>query len=261
MSHLKKPMVSIIVPVYNEEGNLDHVLNNLFQVVNNDLIVRKEWRTQIIIVDDGSTDKSVKIIKNLINDKSNIHFLQHYNNKGKGAAISTALKSAKGDFCIIQDADLEYDPSEISMLLEPLIKGKYDVVYGSRFLQLKNYNGLWLNLLGNKFLSMVGSFLIQRHISDIMTCYKAFRRVLLQNVSSRSFEVEPEITAKLLLNRSIRFREYPISYKPRLDGKKIKKIDGFISLFRLVITILIIQKKNLFRDKASECGQEIFIEE
>lgn len=243
----KNPLITIIFPVYNEEESVGQSLAKLIHVVQKDLQQKMRWSTEILIVDDGSTDRSFEIIDKIIRNYSLVHLLRHKRNMGKGSAISTALKGAKGDICIIQDADLEYNPSEISKLLEPLIRGNTHVVFGSRFLSLENYKGMWSNLLGNKVLSAVGSFLIRRRITDMMTCYKAFRRGLLKEVKANSFDVEPEITVKLLMRSNIRFLEFPISYNPRLKGKKIKKLDGFISLWRLIMTILTVQKDEIFR--------------
>lgn len=243
MFKLNSPLISIIVPVYNEEDNLGKLLPSLIDVVKSDLIKNKNWPTEILIVDDGSTDNSVEITRRIIRNQPNIHFFRHKRNRGKGAAISTALKSIKGNICIIQDADLEYHPSEISSLLKHIINGETHVVFGSRFLDIKTYNGLWFNFLGNKMLSLLGSLLIRRWVTDIMTCYKAFRCELLDSVSAKSFDVEPEIAAKLLLRRNIRYREFPISYNPRKEGKKIVKLDGFLSLWRLFKTIRTIQKE------------------
>lgn len=237
----ENPLISIIVPVYNEENNIKQSLSRLINAVQKDLHGKKKWYTEIVVVDDGSTDNSLEIIIKFVENHSIIRLIRHKKNQGKGAALSTAFKNTKGKICIIHDSDLEYNPYEINKLIEPLVRGIAHVVYGSRFLELKKYEGLWSHLLGNKVLSVVGSILIRRRITDIMTCYKAFRRDLLQELKARSFDIEPEITAKLLINRSTRFLELPISYNPRLRGKKIRKIDGFISLWRLITTIINIQ--------------------
>ncbi|MFX0022569.1 MAG: glycosyltransferase family 2 protein [Candidatus Hermodarchaeota archaeon] len=247
MSTLNKPLITVIMPVFNEEENISQSLSSLIRVVRQDLYKKNRWPTEVLIIDDGSTDQSINIIKNIIKDQQITRLIRHDKNKGKGSAISTALSYARGDICIIQDADLEYNPSDLSKLLKPLITGKAHVVYGSRFLSLKYYNGLWSNLLGNKVLSLAGSLLIRRHITDIMTCYKAFFRNQLKNVKAASFDVEPEISAKLLLDRNINFIELPINYNPRLEGKKIKKLDGFISLWRLITTIVSVQRETLFK--------------
>ena len=243
----KNPLITIIFPVFNEEETVEESLSGLIDVVHKDLQIKMKWPTEILIVDDGSTDKSYEILQRITQNLQTVQLIRHKQNMGKGSAISTALKDARGDICIIQDADLEYNPSEIAKLIAPLITGEAHVVYGSRFLLLKNYNGLWSNLLGNKVLSAVGSLLIRRRITDIMTCYKAFRRELIKDVKANSFDVEPEITAKLLLERNVRFLEFPISYNPRIKGKKITKLDGFISLWRLVITILSVYNERRFR--------------
>lgn len=236
------PLITIIVPVYNEEKSIEQALSSLVKIVQEDLHKEKNWLSEVIIVDDGSTDESHQIISKFLKYNKFIRYLSHKTNQGKGAALSSALKAAKGKICIIQDGDLEYDPREISMLLEPIVEGKTHVVYGSRFLKLSHYRGLWFHLLGNLALSFAGSIILRRRITDIMTCYKAFRRELLQDLKSRSFDVEPEITVKLLLDRKNRYLEFPISYNPRLKGKKIRKIDGFISLRRLILTIMTLKK-------------------
>lgn len=243
----KNSLITIIVPVYNEEETLEPALTKLINVVKEKMILKLGWSVEVLVINDGSTDRSADILKRYKVVEFNFQIIDHMRNLGKGSAISTALKIAKGEICIIQDADLEYNPNEIPQLLKPLVEGKLHVVYGSRFLNLTNYNGLWSNLLGNKALSFAGSLLIRRRITDIMTCYKAFRRDLLKDVKAHSFDVEPEITAKLLLDRNIKFIEIPISYNPRLKGKKINKLHGFTSLCRLIITIISIQNETLFK--------------
>ncbi|MFX1282114.1 MAG: glycosyltransferase family 2 protein [Promethearchaeota archaeon] len=244
----KNTLISIIIPVFNEEENIRELLFNVLEVDCNYLRKIHKWNTEIIIIDDGSTDNSSYIIEEISLKTPNIRIINHNGNKGKGSAISSALKRAEGQVCIIQDADLEYNPLEIPKLLEPIINGKYDVVFGSRFLNFQNYSGLWTHLAGNKILSLISSLFLQQQVTDIMTCYKAFRRDLIQNINSKSFDVEPEIAAKLLYKRNVRFKEIPISYNPRLKGKKIKKFHGIISLYRLVLTLLKIQYKEIFKN-------------
>ncbi len=216
--------VSIIVPVYNEEKTLREIIRRLKQV---------PLDKEIIIVDDGSTDASRGILEEAV--KEGIRVLRLSRNLGKGAAIRSALPYVKGEVVVIQDADLEYNPAELPHLLQPILEGKAEVIYGSRFLKGRP-KMRFLNFLANKILAWTATLLSGRRLSDEATCYKAFKTELLRslNLRCKSFEFCPEVTAKIA-KRKIPIREIPISYTPRTvkEGKKVKWKDGFIALYTL----------------------------
>jgi glycosyltransferase involved in cell wall biosynthesis len=219
--------LSVIVPVYNERNTVVEILRRMRAV---DLPLDREF----IVVDDGSDDGTHQVLAQL--GDSTVKILTHPQNRGKGAAIRTALAQITGDVVLIQDADLEYDPDDWPKLLAPLLKGRAQVVYGSRMTGERR-NMLYLHLLGNKMLSLVTNVLYNTTLSDMETCYKLFDREVLSSITLRSerFDFEPEVTAKVL-RKGIRIYEVPISYAGReLDeGKKITWRDGFSALSALV---------------------------
>ena len=219
--------LSVVVPVYNERNTVVEILRRMRQV---DLPVDLE----IVVVDDGSDDGTEKVLGAL--EDSTLRVIHHQRNRGKGAAIRTGLEHARGDLLLIQDADLEYDPDDWPLLLNPLLKGKAQVVYGSRFTGERR-NLLFWHWVGNKFLSLVTNVLYNTTLSDMETCYKLFDRQALDGITIKSdrFEFEPEITAKLL-RRGYHIYEVPISYsgRDRDEGKKITWTDGFAALATLV---------------------------
>ncbi|MEM2135602.1 MAG: glycosyltransferase family 2 protein [Candidatus Freyarchaeota archaeon] len=216
--------ITVLIPCYNEENNILEVIDLVKKV---DLGYPKE----IIVIDDGSEDSSVDKIKT----QTGIKLLQHKKNLGKGKAIQTGLSHATGDIIVIQDADLEYFPNDIPRLLEPLIKGQADAVYGSRFLGVADGMSFSHNF-GNRLLSWVTRLLFKNSITDIMTGYKVFFKKALDGISlqCKGFELEPEITVKLL-KKGKRIVEVPISYSYRRKGKaKIGWKDGVICLWWLI---------------------------
>jgi glycosyltransferase involved in cell wall biosynthesis len=222
--------LSIIVPVYNEKKTILEILKRVENVNLEDLGFEKE----IIIVDDGSTDGTREILKKLT---SKYKIIFHPKNKGKGSAIKSGLKKVTGDYVIIQDADLEYDPKDYRALLECAIKNQAQVVYGSRTLNPKNRYSHFIYYLGGKFLSFLTSFLYGAKITDEATGYKLFKTELLKKISleSKGFDFCPEVTAKILKQR-IKIFEVPISYYPRKkkEGKKIRVSDGLKAAFLLI---------------------------
>lgn len=226
--------LSIIIPVYNEERTIKQLLNKA-AVVKLPGLIEKE----IIVISDGSTDATDRILS----AEKNIKFLRHEKNKGKGAAVKTGLKYATGDFIIIQDADLEYNPSDYSKLLKPILEDKAGVVYGSRLVNYplklwgKNKTVLPTHLIANKFLTFLTNLLYKSSLTDMETGYKIFKREILQNISLKSsgFEFEPEITAKILKS-GIHIVEVPVKVVPRTyaEGKKIGLIDGFFAVWTLI---------------------------
>ena len=220
-------MLSVVIPVFNEENSLEDLVNRVLEVP-----IRKE----IILVDDGSSDQSVQIIEGIVQkfscEWSEIRFIQHEKNRGKGAAITTGFKAASGDIVVIQDADLEYDPREYPALLKPIIEGKADVVYGSRFLGGHPHRVLYYwHYLGNKLLTTLSNCFTNLNLTDMETCYKVFRREVIQEIAPKlqqqRFGIEPEITARIA-RRKYRVFELAISYSGRTyaEGKKIGWKDG-----------------------------------
>jgi glycosyltransferase involved in cell wall biosynthesis len=221
--------LSIIIPAYNEEGTIREILK---QVKDVDVGMEKE----IIVVDDASKDRTREILKEE-ESHGGIKVLYHERNMGKGAAVRTGIASATGDFLIIQDADLEYDPRDYPALLKPLLEGKAEVVYGSRFLGGSSPSMIPWHRFGNKLLTALTNLLYGSSLSDMETCYKAFKASVIKSIPLRScrFEIEPEVTAKVL-KRGYKILEIPIRYRGRglHEGKKISWKDGFRALWTLL---------------------------
>ena len=219
--------LTVIMPVFNERTTVAEVIRRMRAV---DLPITLE----IIAVDDGSSDGSDKVLGAL--EDSTVRVLRHQKNQGKGAAIRTGMGEARGDLVLIQDADLEYDPNDWPKLLDPILRGKARVVYGSRFTGERK-NMLPLHWLGNRLLSLVTNVLYSSTLSDMETCYKLFDSQVLEGLTivSNRFDFEPEITAKIL-RRGHRIYEVPISYAGREpdEGKKITWRDGFGAMRALI---------------------------
>ena len=219
--------LSVIVPVFDERNTVVEIVRRMRAV---DLPVELE----IVIVDDGSTDGTRDVLRQL--GDSTVRVVTHEANRGKGAAIRSGLAQVQGDLVLVQDADLEYDPEDWPKLLAPMLRGKARVVYGSRFTGERR-NMLFLHWVGNRFLSLITNVLYNTTLSDMETCYKLFDRELIDSITLRAmrFEFEPEVTAKIL-RRGIRIYEVPISYTGREfdEGKKITWRDGFAALYALV---------------------------
>jgi glycosyltransferase involved in cell wall biosynthesis len=222
--------LSVVMPVYNEHSTLRYVVERVLSVAPLPL--------ELICVDDGSSDGSRDILAQLQNEHSQVRVLLQPHNIGKGAAIRRGIDEASGDFVIIQDADLEYDPNDYPNLLEPLIQGKADVVYGSRFLGSGPHRVLYFwHSVGNRALTLLSNCLTNVNLSDMETCYKAFRREVIQAIPTHEnrFGFEPEITVKLA-KRRLRIYEVGISYWGRTyeEGKKIGWKDGVRALWVLL---------------------------
>ena len=219
-----------MIPVYNERDTLEEIVRQVRAVQLEG--VEKEF----IAVDDGSTDGSKEILEKLAG-APDFHAFFHETNRGKGAAIQTAISQARGDILLIQDADLEYDPRDYPELLRPIQEGRVSVVYGSRFLGGPRKTMFFFHMLGNKFLTLVTNILYDTILSDMETCYKVFRTEVVEGIKlrSRRFNLEPEITAKIL-KRGYRIHEVPISYYGReyTEGKKITWRDGPVALWTLI---------------------------
>ncbi len=239
MSDVRPPVLSVVVPCYNERATVAELLRRVREVP-----IDKE----IIVVDDQSTDGSRDVVAKLATEWPELrHFIQSHN-QGKGAAIRRGIEEARGDIVLIQDADLEYDPSDYPRLVQPILDGHADVVFGSRFEGYPRRVMLFWHRLGNTFLTFLSNATTNLDLTDMETCYKVFRREVIQSIklNSNRFGIEPEITAKVA-RRGYRIFEVPISYYGRdyWEGKKINWKDGFSALW----TIL---KYGLFTDTANE---------
>lgn len=227
--------LSIIIPAYNEGKTIHLILDKIIQT--NLIDIEKE----IIIVNDCSRDDTEESINRYINANQdlNIQYFKHEINQGKGAAINTGIHKATGDFVIIQDADLEYDPNEYSILLKPILDGFADVVYGSRFIGGNPHRILFFwHSIGNQFLTFISNMFTNLNLTDMETCYKLFRREIIQSIQikEKRFGLEPEITAKISKIPKIRIYEVGISYYGRTyeEGKKIGAIDGFRAIYCII---------------------------
>ncbi len=221
--------LSVILPIYNEETHLREVIQRIYQ---SPCPIDREW----IFIDDCSHDSSLSLLYEL-QKKYPMRILEQKKNQGKGAAVIRGIQEARGDFIIIQDADFEYDPCDIPRLLEPLLNDKADVVYGSRFKKSSQQVHRTYHYFVNRFLTVLSNLLSGIYLTDMETCYKIFRRDILQSMHLRSqrFGIEVELTAYLGKIR-VRIYELPISYYPRtaLQGKKITWKDGLAALWHLL---------------------------
>jgi glycosyltransferase involved in cell wall biosynthesis len=219
--------ISVVMPVFNERATILEIIRRVKEVN-----IKKE----IIIVDDLSDDGTRKILKSLDQDDG-IKIFYHDKNMGKGAALRTGFKHATGDIIIIQDADLEYNPEEYKTLVAPILDGRADVVYGSRFLGGPHRVHLFWHYVGNKLLTLISNMATNINLTDMETCYKVFKADLLRNIKleSNRFGIEPELTAKFA-KKGARIYELPISYSGRdySEGKKIGFKDGIEALYCII---------------------------
>ena len=228
--------LSIIVPAYNEGKTIHLILEKIKNatLINN---IQKE----IIVVNDCSTDDTGECIIKYMENNSNkkIKYFEHKRNRGKGAAIRTGIQNATGEYLVVQDADLEYDPNEYNLLLQPIIDGHADVVYGSRFMGGKPHRVLFFwHTIGNKLLTFLSNMFANLNLTDMETCYKMFRTEIIQSIilKENRFGFEPEVTAKISKLKDIRIYEIGISYYGRtyLEGKKINWKDGFRAIYCII---------------------------
>jgi len=230
--------LSIIVPVFNEEKTISKMLEKV------ECIEIPEVQKQIIVVNDGSSDGTKNAIKKIKSKINRLECFEHKVNQGKGAAVRTGISNAKGEYIIIQDADLEYNPEDIKKLVKPILENKSSVVYGTRLKRLPSFSKeektlqFFLHYLGNRFLSLLTSIFYGQWVTDMETCYKLFPKKAVEDIklNARGFEFEPEITAKLL-KKGYKILEIPITTTPRGydEGKKLNTIrDGTIALWSLI---------------------------
>lgn len=223
-----QPLLSVVIPVYNEIKTLETVVKRVLAV---------GLKVELILVDDGSTDGSRELLDALV-EKYGVKAFKHERNQGKGAALKTGFGHATGDLVVIQDADLEYDPDDYHLLLRPFVEQDAEVVYGSRYL-VGRYIRVhpYYHYLGNRFLTFVSNVFTGLKLTDMETCYKMFKREVVQDlkITSKRFTVEPEITARIAAKR-LKIFEVPISYLGRdyAEGKKIGWKDGVAAIYSIV---------------------------
>ena len=227
MSLDPRPCLTVVVPCYNEEATIETLLGQ---------VLESPWVAEVVVVDDGSRDRSRQILAGFANPR--VRVILHEMNQGKGAALRTGFQHATSDFVIVQDADLEYDPAEYATVLEPLLTNRADVVFGSRFLSGRPHRVLYFwHSMGNKFLTLMSNMFTDLNLTDMETCYKCFRREVIQSIDieENRFGFEPEITAKLARGRW-RIYEVGISYSGRTydEGKKIGWRDGVRAIYCIV---------------------------
>ena len=242
------PRLSIVIPVFNEEKTVRSIIRAVRAV---------PYRKEIVVVDDGSSDRTREILQEYEGDPDVRVFLQP-ENQGKGAALRRGFEEATGDIVIIQDADLEYTPEDYPVLLRPILEGHADVVYGSRFMGGPGRVLYFRHTMGNKFLTFLSNLFTDLNLTDMETCYKVFKREVIQNVilESDRFGFEPEITAKLARMRGVVVYEVPIRYYGRTyeEGKKITWRDGVSALWCILKYNLAPAPERFYRRPATELG-------
>jgi glycosyltransferase involved in cell wall biosynthesis len=228
-------ILSVIIPAYNEERTIISIIEHVINAETPGI------EKELVVVDDCSADRTSELVKDFIskNPSANIQLYRHEKNAGKGAALHTGIAKAKGDFIIVQDADLEYDPREFKDLLKPILEGFADVVFGSRFMGSNPHRILFFwHTIGNKFLTFVSNMFTNLNLTDMETCYKLFRADIIKslNLREKRFGFEPEVTAKVSRYPNVRLYEVGISYYGRTyaEGKKINWKDGLRALYCIV---------------------------
>ena len=221
-------LLSVVIPVYNEVETISAIL---------DRVTYAPFRKEIIVVDDGSTDGTRQVLEETKNNSIKISY--HDRNYGKGRALQTGFSAATGDVIVVQDADMEYDPNEFTTLLNPILTGKADVVYGSRLAGHGEHRVLYFwHYFGNRLLTLLSNIFTNINLTDMETCYKAFTRQALEGITIQEnrFGFEPEITAKISKKKNLRIYEVPISYYGRTyeEGKKINWRDGVWALWCII---------------------------
>jgi len=246
MSPRAEKVLSVIMPVYNEYDSIDDIIAR---------VLAQPETGELVIVDDCSTDNTRSKLEKY-RGRNDIQLLYQDVNHGKGAAVTRGIAAATRDYIVIQDADNEYSPEEYPHLLEPLLSGKADVVYGSRFMGTPGMVRYFRHEMGNKFLTFLSNFFTDIHLSDMETCYKVFRREVIQNINlnAQRFGIEVEFAAKLAHARCLRIFQVPISYNPRRydEGKKITWKDGVSALYHMVRYNWLDNKKKFYKQPWDE---------
>ena len=220
-------LLTVVMPVFNEVGTIEEVIRR---------VLASGVPSELIVVDDGSTDGTTEVLKRLL-PEHDFKLLVHDTNQGKGSALKTGFARASGDVVLVQDADLEYDPSEYLRLIQPIVEGQADVVFGSRFIGDSHRVLYFWHSVGNRVLTLLSNLRTNLNLSDIESCYKVFRREIIDEIAptllERRFGIEPELTAKVARIPGVRVYERPISYSGRTyaQGKKIGWRDGFRALW------------------------------
>jgi glycosyltransferase involved in cell wall biosynthesis len=225
-------LLSVVIPAYNEAGTLEELVETVLNAPLDGI------GKELILVNDGSTDGTGAIADRVAAKHDNVRALHHPENQGKGAALRTGFKECTGDWCVVQDADLEYDPAEYGLLLRPIVQGKADVVFGSRFTGGDAHRVLYFwHSMGNKFLTFMSNMFSNLNLTDMESCYKMFRREIIQSIDIKEnrFGFEPEIVAKVA-HKNCRIYEVGISYYGRSydEGKKIGWQDGVWALYCII---------------------------
>jgi glycosyltransferase involved in cell wall biosynthesis len=244
-------ILSVVVPAYNEKSTIRIVIEELRKVPN---------LLEIVVVNDGSTDGTGEILEQLVSEYSELQVIHHPKNKGKTMALKTGFSATQGEIVIVQDADLEYNPEEIQDVIEPILKNKADVVYGSRFLVRKAARVLYFyHYLANKFLTFLSNIFTNVNMTDVETCYKAFRGEIIRNmiITSKGFGFEIEVTAKVA-KLKCRIFEVPISYYGRTyeEGKKIGLKDGIVAIWYIIYFNLFCSLKKSFYSLPYQSGNK-----
>jgi len=237
---------SVVIPVYNEESTIVEVVNR---------VLAQPEVGEVIAVNDASTDNSWAKLQTF-SGNPRVRLFRQDRNRGKGAALIRGFAEARMPYVLVQDADFEYSPTEYPHLLSPLAEGRAEVVYGSRFMGTPGIARFFRHEMGNKFLTFWSNVFSDVNLSDMETCYKAFRREVIQNLNlqSRRFGIEVELTAKVAAARVLRIWQTPISYRPRRynEGKKITWKDGFAALWHILYFNLLAKKRNFYKRPWSE---------
>lgn len=229
LTNVSPSCLSVIMPVYNEAGTVEEVILT---------VLRQPMTAELIVVDDASTDGTITVLERVAANHPQVRLFKHAQNQGKGAALRTGIREATADIVIIQDADLEYDPAEYPILLKPILSGRADVVFGSRFIGSQEHRVLYFwHSVGNRFLTLLSNMFTNLNLTDMETCYKAFRREVIQSIAleENRFGFEPEVTAKVARS-GCRIYEVAISYHGRTyaEGKKINWKDGVRAIWCIV---------------------------
>jgi len=247
----KAMKLSVVIPVYNEELTVLTIISR---------VKKAPFEKEILVVDDGSTDGTRQVLESMADDPEVRVFLQA-ENQGKGAALRRGFMEATGDVVLIQDADMEYDPADYERLLAPIAEGRADVVYGSRFSPVaRKVNSYW-HTMGNRALTIFSNWLTDLHLTDMETCYKVFKREIIQNIvlTSNRFGFEPEVTAKLARIPGLRIFEVPISYHYRTyaEGKKIGWRDGVEAIATILYFNMFHDRDRAYRIEPEEIARRV----